>query len=157
MKKRIVLVSIICLIIDQISKILITNNFDVGTGKTIIPSFFSFVYIRNTGAAWGMFSDGTIILAIMSIIFLVFAIKYIIDLKEVTSLGICAYGLLLGGIIGNLVDRLVRRFVVDFLSFNFFSYNFPVFNIADCFIVIAIILLIIETVIKDRKKNKYDS
>ena len=157
MKKRIVLIAFICLIIDQITKLIITSNFDVGTGKTIIPSFFSIAYIRNTGAAWGMFSNGTLFLAVLSIFFLTFAIKYIIELKEVTILSMFAYGLLLGGIVGNLIDRLIRKFVVDFLSFNIFSYNFPVFNVADCFIVISIILLIIETFIKDRKKNVYDN
>lgn len=157
MKKRIVLIAFICLMIDQITKFLITSNFDVGTGKTIIPSFFSIAYIRNTGAAWGLFSNGTIFLAILSIFFLIFAIKYIIELNDVTILSMYAYGLLLGGIVGNLIDRLVRKFVVDFLSFNIISYNFPVFNIADCFIVISIVLLIIETFIKDRKKNAYDN
>ena len=157
MKKRIGLIAIICIIIDQITKLLIISNFDVGTGKTIIPSFFSIAYVRNTGAAWGMFADGTIFLAVLSIFFLAFAIKYIIDLKEVTKLSCVSYGLLTGGIIGNLIDRLLRKYVIDFFSFTFFSYNFPVFNVADCFIVIAILLLILETIIKERKKNNYGS
>ena len=157
MKKKILLVALLCLIIDQVSKLLIISNFDVGTGTTIIPSFFSIAYVRNTGAAWGMFSDGTLFLAVLSIFFLSFAIKYIVDLNEITKLSCISYGLLLGGIVGNLIDRLLRKFVVDFFSFTFFSYNFPVFNVADCFIVVAIILLILESIIKERKKNNYDN
>ena len=156
MKKRIVLIAFICLIIDQLTKLFIISNFDVGTGKTIIPSFFSIAYIRNTGAAWGMFSDGTILLAVISIIFLLFAIKYIIDLKSVSKLNTISYGLLLGGIVGNLIDRLFRRYVIDFFSFKFFSYNFPVFNVADCFIVIAIFLIVLETLLNDRKERVKD-
>ena len=99
-----------------------------------------------------MFSNGTIILALVSMTFLFFAIKYIYELKNISKLSVFSYGMLLGGIIGNLIDRLFRNYVIDFLSFNIFGYSFPVFNIADCFIVVSIILIIIETLLKEGKK-----
>lgn len=157
MKKRIIFIAFICLFIDQFTKYLIISNFDVGTGKTIISSFFSIAYIRNTGAAWGFFSNGTLFLALISVLFLFFAIKYILDLENISKLSSFSYGLLLGGVVGNLIDRIFRNYVIDFFSFTFFSYNFPVFNVADCFIVIAIILIIVESFIKDRKKSSYDN
>ena len=62
-----------------------------------------------------------------------------------------SYGMLFGGVIGNLIDRLFRGYVIDFLNFQFFSYDFPVFNIADCFIVVSIIFIVIEMFIESKK------
>ncbi len=152
MKKRIILITVICILIDQLSKFLVISNLDVNMGKTIIPSFFSILYIKNTGAAWGMFSNGTMILSILSIIFLILLIKYIIDSKSISRLGSYTYGMLIGGIIGNLIDRLVRQYVVDFLSFRIFSYHYPVFNLADVFIVVSVILIALETFFSSKKK-----
>ena len=156
MKKKMIILSILTVIfvlLDQLSKLLIVSNFDVDTGFNVIPSFFSILYVRNTGAAWGIFSDGTLLLALISIIFMFFAIKYIIELKNFNNFKIIQFSLLFGGIIGNLIDRLFRKYVIDFFSFKFFSYNFPVFNVADCFIVIAIILILIE-MISDWTNNR---
>lgn len=150
MKKKVAIIAAICIFIDFISKLLVINNLEVNTGFNIINSFFSILYVKNTGAAWGMFSNGTMILAILSMIFLYFAIKYIYESKNISKLSIISYGMLIGGIIGNLIDRLLRGYVIDFLSFNIFGYNFPVFNIADTFIVISIILIVIESIIKER-------
>lgn len=145
LKKKLLIFSILCILIDQISKLLIVNSYDVNGGFSVIDGFFSITYIKNTGAAWGMFSNGTIILSLISIVFLFFMIKYIYELKKVSYLNVISYGMLLGGIVGNLIDRLVRNYVVDFLNFNIFGYDFPVFNIADCFIVISIILIVIDS------------
>ena len=152
MKKKIIIVAVICILIDFISKIIVINNLELDTGITIIPNFFSISYIRNTGAAWGIFSNGTLLLAVLSIVFLIFAFKYIYDLKSVSKLSMISYGMLIGGIIGNLIDRVFRNYVIDFLSFNIFGYHFPVFNIADCFIVVSIILIVIESLLKEGKK-----
>ena len=152
MKKKIVIITIVCILIDFISKILVINNLDVGTGVTVIPSFFSLSYVQNTGAAWGIFSNGTLLLAVVSKAFLFFAIKYIYEAKSISKLSIFSYVMLIGGIIGNLIDRLFRNYVIDFLSFNIFGYSFPVFNIADCFIVISIFLIVIETLLKEGRK-----
>lgn len=151
MKKKLLIITILSIFIDQISKILVISNLELNTGFNIIKSFFSISYVRNTGAAWGMFSNGTIILAFLSIVFLYFAIKYIYELEKLSKLSVLSYGMLIGGIIGNLIDRLLRGFVIDFLSFNLLGYNFPVFNIADTFIVVSIILIVIESLMKEGK------
>ena len=145
MKKKLLLFSLLCILIDQISKLLIVNSYDVNDGFSVIDGFFSITYIKNTGAAWGLFSNGTIILSLISIVFLFFMIKYIYEMKKISYLNIVSYGMLIGGIIGNLIDRLIRNYVVDFLNFNIFGYDFPVFNIADSFIVISIILIVIDS------------
>ena len=153
MTKKIIIFTLLFILIDQLSKILIVGNLELDHEVSIIPSFFSLMYIRNTGAAWGMFSNGTIILAIFSLAFLVFTLKYVFSKKR-SNLEIIIISMLYGGIIGNLIDRLFRNYVVDFLSFNIFGYNFPIFNIADCYIVISIGLIILKMIMDDRKKVK---
>lgn len=153
LKKKIIVLTIILILLDQITKLLVTLNINLNTGISLIPSFFSLVYVQNTGAAWGMFSSGTIILALLSVIFLAFFVKYIIDRKDMDNFEVVISSMLIGGIVGNLIDRLVRGYVVDFFSFKIFSYNFPIFNVADCFIVISIILLLFKIYFLDKKKK----
>lgn len=153
MKKKLLVIVLFCILIDQISKILIINNLEVNTGFNIIKSFFSIIYVRNTGAAWGFFSSGTMILAFLSMTFLFLAIKYVFEMKSISKLSVISFGMLIGGITGNLIDRLVRGFVIDFFSFDLFGYNFPIFNLADSFIVISIILIVIESFVKEGKKD----
>ena len=153
MKKKLLIVAFLCILIDQITKLLVISNLDINTGFNIIKSFFSILYVRNTGAAWGVFSNGTMILAFLSIIFLYFVIKYIYETKNISKINSISYGMLIGGIIGNLIDRLLRGYVIDFLSFNIFGYSFPIFNIADSFIVISIVLIAIDSFMKEGKRN----
>ncbi len=154
MKKKLIIMTLIFLLVDQISKFIVVSNLNPNDGFTIIPSFFSLLYVQNTGAAWGILSDGTIFLALLSIVFLLFAIKYVLDLENLNSFKIVNFSLLFGGIIGNLLDRIIRNYVVDFFSFKIFSYSFPVFNIADCFIVISIILILIEIIVEEKKGSE---
>ncbi len=153
MKKNIIIIGLLCTLIDQISKIIIISSCTLGEVNDIIHSFFSISYIKNYGAAWGIFSDSTILLAIISIIFLIFSLKYVNDKEKINKIEMVSYGLLLGGIVGNLIDRIFRGHVVDFLSFNIFGYDFPVFNIADSFIVIGIIIILFMTFLESKGTN----
>ena len=152
-KITILILSIVLLIIDQVSKIIVVNNLSVGESKNIVDGFFSLTYVKNTGAAWGMFSNSTIILGLLSIVFSIILIKYIIESKKLSNISVISYSLLLSGIFGNMLDRFIRGFVIDFLNFYIFSYDYPVFNIADIFIVVGIILIIIETFIEGGKND----
>ena len=114
-------------------------------------------YVENTGAAWGILDNNRIILIGVSIIALLLVNKYINSETELNKLTITSYGMVLGGILGNLVDRICRGYVVDFLNFNILGYDFPVFNIADTLIVVGIALMFIEVIrgsygSKSRKK-----
>ena len=145
MKKKFIYLSLILLLIDQISKALVAYYFEVGESKVIIDNFFSLTYIKNSGAAWGMFAGGTIFLAIVSILFLGFIISSIKKMEDVTTFNVITYSLIISGIIGNMIDRIVRGSVIDFFNFYIFGYDYPVFNIADIFIVVGIILIVIES------------
>ena len=150
MKKIIYLIAGIGIIVDQITKFLASIYLD---NIDIIPGFFSLTYVENKGAAWGILNNSTIVLVGISVIVLLLISKYISSTIEFTKLSVVSYGLLIGGIFGNLMDRIFRGFVIDFLNFNILGYNFPVFNIADTMIVIGVILMFIE-VIGDTYGNK---
>lgn len=150
MKKIIYLIAGIGILLDQITKFLASIYLD---NIDIIPAFFSLTYVENKGAAWGILNNSTIVLVGISVIVLLLISKYISSTIEFTKLSVASYGLLIGGIFGNLMDRIFRGFVIDFLNFNILGYNFPVFNIADTMIVIGVILMFIE-VIGDTYGNK---
>ena len=159
MKKMIFIIGLVGICLDQISKFLIINIFSVNDFHVVIENFFSIGYIKNKGAAWGIFSNSTLVLAVISLIFLFFMIKYVKESKNITKLESLSYGLIIGGIIGNLIDRLMRGYVIDFLSFKIINYDFPVFNIADMLIVIGVIVAAFSVFVggsyDDSGKRKY--
>ena len=140
--KKIYIIAIITLLIDFASKLIITNLLELNSGKEVIKNFFSLTYIGNTGGAWGIFQNHTLLLVIITIIFLGLFI-YFLEKNKTTKFEKTCYGMMLGGILGNLIDRSLRGYVVDFLNFKIFGYDFPIFNLADSFIVIGLFLLII--------------
>ena len=142
MKKRVYIYSIIGLIIDILTKLFMISKLPLGKSKVIIDKFFSFTMVHNTGGAFGIFSNNTILLLIISVLFVVGFIYYIEKSKPSKLEEIC-YGMILSGIVGNMLDRLIRGYVIDFLDFKIFGYDYPVFNFADIFIVVGVILLII--------------
>lgn len=142
MNKKILIMTIIFLVIDQVSKILISTFLTINEVITVIPNFFYLTRVNNTGAAFSILEGKTILLIGVSIIAIIILLKYMNEFKK-TRLGNISFSLLLGGIFGNLVDRLFLKEVRDFLKFDIFGYNFPVFNIADSLIVIGVILLAI--------------
>lgn len=126
---------------DQISKYFTVANLTLGESITFIPGFMDFTYVKNTGAAFSMFSGATWLLALLSavmaavIIFLLFKYK-----KQVNSkLFNVAMAFIAGGAIGNLIDRVAQGYVTDMLQFTFV--DFAVFNVADSFVCIGAVLL----------------
>lgn len=151
-KNKVYLTSVIVLLIDQIVKLLIKTNMSLNEEISIIPNFFSIQYLKNTGAAFSILENQTILLAITSIICISVIIYYLKKEENLTTTMYLSFGLVLGGILGNLIDRIVYQGVIDFLSFQIFNYNFPVFNIADIGITIGVLLLIIIYISRNIKK-----
>ena len=143
MKKKVYVLALISLLVDQVSKLLAYFYLD---NLVLIPNFLNFTYVENTGAAWGILDNNRIILVCVSVITLLFISKYLKSENNISKLSTVSYGILIGGIFGNLLDRLFRGYVIDFLNFNIFGYNFPVFNIADTLIVVGVILMTIEVI-----------
>ncbi|MEG0994833.1 MAG: signal peptidase II [Bacilli bacterium] len=146
MKKNIYIISLVVLILDQIIKYYILSSTLIIKAITIIPDFFSLRFVKNYGAAWGIFQDKTFFLTIISGLTLILINKYLLNEKRFNKISIISYGLLIGGILGNFFDRIVHGFVIDYLDFTIFKYDFPVFNLADMAIVIGIILMFVEVV-----------
>ncbi len=140
MNKKILIIALFVIIIDQLSKYFVERFIDLNQSIIIIKNFFNLTYIHNSGAAWGMLKNSAILLILISIIILIIIITQLNKFKKNVK-NIMALGLLIGGLLGNLIDRIFFSYVKDFFDFNIFGYNYPIFNIADIAVVIGVILL----------------
>lgn len=141
------LISII-IFIDQLSKYAAIKYLKDAKPYIIINNFFELTYVENRGAAFGILKHKRVLFIVITFAVILFLTFYLFgNHKSLNRLTILAVSLLIGGAIGNLIDRIRFGYVVDFLSFRFFSkYDFPVFNFADICIVIStgiIVLLVL--------------
>ena len=134
--------------IDLFSKQIIDKLMNVGESIKVINNFIYITYTHNTGAAWSILEDQRILLLIISAIAL-YLINMFMNKEKLNKVDSLAYGMIIGGIVGNLIDRVIRGYVIDFIHFKFFGYDYPVFNLADTFIVVGIIILMIITIRKE--------
>ncbi len=146
MKKKILIISIIILILDQITKILCDMYLSLNEPVVIIKNFLSITYVHNEGAAWSILGGQRLILILIGVLALYFVYSFIKDFKD-NRRNILAFSLLIGGISGNLLDRIFLGYVRDFLDFKIFGYNYPVFNVSDIAIVFGVVLLILGMII----------
>jgi signal peptidase II len=139
-----------CLALDQASKILIDRNLSYADRVEMIQGFFYLTHVRNSGAAFGLFTDLPAEIRLtffvsISLVAIAIVISFFRKLAPGDRLSALALGCILGGAVGNLIDRLVRGEVVDFLHFRLWGgYSWPDFNFADSFIVIGVGLLLLE-------------
>ena len=127
-----------CIAGDQLLKYWVVQNLDVGQSAPLLPGLVRLTRLHNTGAAWGSFSGKTALLAAVTVVLLL-AVAWLVLKKIVRHpLGLCAAMLVLGGGIGNMIDRICRGYVVDMFDLEFM--NYPIFNLADCFVVVGAIL-----------------
>jgi len=140
-KKNIIVFSTALLIIflDQLTKFLVKQNFQLNQSIPIINNILHLTYITNTGSAFGLFKSLNLIFVLFSIIVIVVIFYYLKKIIRNEKLLQFSVGLLLGGTIGNLIDRLFYGAVIDFIDFRVW----PVFNIADSAVTISVMLLII--------------
>ncbi|TVP80409.1 MAG: signal peptidase II [Puniceicoccaceae bacterium] len=154
-------------LLDQASKTWIFKNLELDSyhppeAITVIENFFYIVHVGNEGAAWGMFSGYGSFLAAFALLalFVIYKMRHALELQKRPMQW--AFGLLIGGILGNFVDRLVHGHVIDFLDFHFpFSIpwvmptgRYPSFNVADCGIVIGTIFYLILSFRAESQKEK---
>lgn len=153
--KKISILIMVCILIFIIIADLITKYYTVGINQELIPGFIKIFYTQNTGAAWSIFSGSQVALIIISVIAVILITSYSIFQKTTVSKFLyISFGFILGGALGNLLDRITYGYVRDFIKLEFM--NFPVFNIADAALTIGVILMCIYfiiTGIKEGKKN----
>ena len=148
---KIITYSIYIILIDQISKYLVLITLGYERSKNIIPNLLNFTLVKNKGAAFSLFSNSTTLLTITSILASVLLITIILKYPPKSYWNSIGIAYLLGGTMGNGVDRLFKGYVLDFL--DLFPINFPIFNLADVSINIAIICFIIDTITKKNKEK----
>ena len=148
-------------LLDQVTKWLVLQGIGFGAEIPIIPGFFSLVHVTNTGAAFGMLQGNNTFFIVLAVVALIVVVGLFWQnrpssnrsgpgLSMVTKI---ALALLLAGIVGNLVDRLWRGQVIDFLHFYHHQYEFPSFNVADSCISIAAALLVLGSVTSGKGKS----
>ena len=145
------IIAFLIVLADQASKYLITLQYSMGGQLDLIPGVLRITYATNSGGAFSMFADHTLILAIVSAVVCVIIIVLMIALKK-AALAKLALGFILGGAIGNLIDRFVMGYVVD--MFEPLFVNFAVFNVADIFITIGAVLFVIAVIFFWPKKEE---
>jgi len=145
-----ILTAAVFLAVDLITKQIIINKMLYNSAIVVIKNFFSITHIRNTGAAWGMFSSKTDILSIVTIVCAIL-ILYAIYAATVNKPVLFCFSAILGGACGNLIERMRLGYVTDFLAFNIFGYNFPNFNFADMCITVGCIILAIYIIFFHKK------
>ncbi|MDD2469359.1 MAG: signal peptidase II [Bacilli bacterium] len=146
MKKKIFVSSGLIAFIDQVIKIMVVKYLAPVSGLTVINNFLYFTYVENTGAAWGIFAGARWLLVTISILAIYAIIKYFLLDETITKIEFVGYILLLGGIIGNLIDRVLYGYVIDYIDIRIGSYHYPVFNLADMVVVIGAGLIIIHLI-----------
>ena len=140
-------------LLDQATKFLVRKHFVLHEALPVLPGFFNLRYVQNTGAAWGLFAGGHYWLALLSL--LVFGALVVFRRSFFTHRWIdqVSFGLFIGGIAGNFIDRVRLNYVVDFLDFHWRVYHFPAFNVADSAICCGVGLTMVSQFMLAREER----
>ncbi|MRH42186.1 lipoprotein signal peptidase [Aquibacillus halophilus] len=140
--------------LDQLTKWIIVTTMELRESIPVIDNLFYITSHRNTGAAWGILQGQMWFFYIVTVIVIVVIVYYIQKFALDSKLMGWSLALLLGGAIGNFIDRVFRKEVVDFFDVYIGSYDFPIFNIADSALVVGVILVLIATFMDEKKKGR---
>lgn len=147
------IIAFIIIGIDQLTKWIVVKEMDLYEQITIIEDFFYLTSHRNSGAAWGILEGRMIFFYIITVIVIIGVVYYMQKYARNNKVLAISLSFILGGAIGNFIDRLFRKEVVDFLDFVIVGYDYPIFNIADSSLVVGVILLLIATFMDEKKKG----
>ncbi|WP_173916545.1 signal peptidase II [Halobacillus sp. Marseille-Q1614] len=142
------------ILIDQLTKWIIVQQMELRESIPIIEGFFYITSHRNTGAAWGILAGQMWFFYIITVVVIGFLIYYMKQYAKASRFVGVALALILAGAVGNFIDRLFRKEVVDFLDFYIGSYNYPIFNVADSSLVVGVICVMIATFVDERQKKR---
>lgn len=145
---------VLLVVVDQLTKYLVITKLMPINAVTVFDGILQFRYVENTGAAFGIFSDKTELLSIFTAVIILVGFIYLLLVKVESKLHMYAWIFILAGGVGNLIDRVLRGFVVDFIEVLFVDY--AVFNVADCFVTIGAVLLILYVLfdtVNDKKEK----
>ena len=144
------ILSILFVIADQVVKMWIVNNFRLHEGMEFMKGIVSILYVRNTGAAWGMFEGKMFFFYLITAVAVGTLLYLMFKEKGKSKLLLTAYSLILAGAVGNFIDRIRLGYVVDMFKFEFI--DFPIFNVADICLTIGVIFLFYYVIFKEQTK-----
>lgn len=132
--------------LDQLSKYLVRDALHLYATRTVIPGFCNLTHIRNPGAVWGFFSqhsDGVVpkLITLLALAAIGGVVYYFIRINADCRLELTAFSFILGGAFGNIIDRLARGYVTDFIHLYVKNLSWPIFNVSDSFITVGVLLL----------------
>lgn len=144
----------ITIIVDQVTKYLVASQMTIGQSIPVIDNFLYITSHRNSGAAWGIFQGKMMFFYLITLAVIAVVLIWLsrLDLKK-DRLLVIALALILGGAIGNFIDRVLYQHVIDFIDTYIFGYDFPIFNIADSALCIGVVLMAIDAIL-DMKRQK---
>ena len=155
---RVLFVSAILVLADQVSKAVVVRTMSLYESIPIIPNFFHFTYITNDGMAFGIdFPFGYFIFSAVSLLLTLFLFWYLWSVRNHSIVIRLGLAMIIAGAIGNLIDRLMLGEVIDFLDFMSRDFHWYVFNLADSYVTVGMVLLLIDSIILEKKREKFNS
>lgn len=151
---RVLFVSAILVLADQVSKAIVIRTMSLYESIPIIPNFFHFTYITNDGMAFGIdFPFGYFIFSAVSLLLTLFLFWYLWSVRNHSIVIRLGLAMIIAGAIGNLIDRLMLGEVIDFLDFMIRDFHWYVFNLADSYVTVGMVLLLIDSIILEKKRE----
>jgi signal peptidase II len=153
------LISLVIVLLDQLAKLLVVRSMRLGQNIPIVPGFFDLTFVLNPGAAFSLFATlpewiRNPFFILISVGAAVLIVAYRSRYLRENRLASVSLALILGGAIGNLIDRLWYGVVVDFLDAHIYQYHWPIFNVADSAISVGVALLLLEMLLEWRRERK---
>tara|TARA_B100001778_G_C18361314_1_gene526558 strand:+ start:150 stop:620 length:471 start_codon:yes stop_codon:yes gene_type:complete len=152
---RVLFVSAVLVLADQISKTIVVRTMSLYESIPVIQNFFHFTYITNDGMAFGIeFPFGYFIFSAVSILLTLFLFWYLWSVRNHSIVIRLGLAMIIAGAIGNLIDRLFLGEVIDFLDFMIGNFHWYVFNLADSYVTVGMTLILIDSIILEKKREK---
>lgn len=152
---KVFLISIIVVVLDQVTKLAVRYSFEYGVPHNIIGDWVRLTYIENPGMAFGIQVGGQPFFTVFAVIATVIIFVYILKARDEKMSVRSALGMILGGAIGNLIDRFLYGKVVDFVDIGFGTIRWPIFNVADSAVTVGMMILIVF-VVYDKSSKQTD-
>ena len=145
----------VTIIVDQLTKFLVVKYMTLGQSISVIDNFLYITSHRNEGAAWGILQGKMIFFYVLTLVVIGLVILWIrkLDIKK-EKLLVIALSLILGGALGNFIDRVMYQHVVDFINTYIFGYDFPIFNIADSALCIGVFLMAVDAILDIKRHSQ---
>ena len=152
---RVLFVSAILVLADQVSKTIVVRTMSLYESVPVIENFFHFTYITNDGMAFGIdFPFGYFIFSLISVLLTIFLFWYLWTARNDSLVLRLGLAMIIAGAVGNLIDRLVLGEVIDFLDFMVGNFHWYVFNLADSYVTVGMVLILTESIFLEKKREK---